>query len=51
MLSKPCAAAILDAHLGKVDGLTICGRVRDTPSLAAVPILLLLLVMMRPYRH
>ena len=41
MLSKPCAAAILDAHLGKVDGLTICGRVRDTTFVAAVPILLL----------
>ena len=32
ILREPCAAAILDAHLGKVDGLTICGRVRDTAS-------------------
>ncbi|MGO8950006.1 MAG: response regulator transcription factor [Ktedonobacterales bacterium] len=43
ILRGPCAAAILDAHLGKVDGLTICGRVRDTTSVASVPILLVLM--------
>jgi two-component system response regulator MprA len=42
ILRGPCAAAILDAHLGKVDGLTICRRVRATASVANVPILLLL---------
>ena len=42
ILSEPCAVAILDAHLGKVDGLTICGRVRATESVASVPVVLLL---------
>ncbi len=43
ILREPCAAVILDAHLGKVDGLTICGRIRDTESRANVPILLILM--------
>ena len=30
ILHKPCRAAVLDARLGKVDGLTICERVRTT---------------------
>ena len=32
ILREPCKAAVLDAHLGKVDGLTICQRVRTTES-------------------
>jgi DNA-binding response OmpR family regulator len=43
ILHQPCRAAILDVRLGKVDGLTICERVRATESVASVPIILLLM--------
>lgn len=43
LLSAPCAAAVLDARLPKIDGPTLCQRVRATPSVASVPIILLVM--------
>jgi DNA-binding response OmpR family regulator len=42
LLSGTCAAAVLDVHLPTVDGLAICQRVRASPLVASVPIILLL---------
>ena len=43
LLATPCAAAVLDARLTKVDGPTLCQRVQATPSVASIPIILLVM--------
>ena len=43
MLAEPCAAAVLDLRLPKIDGLTICQRVRTSMPTSALPIILLLM--------
>jgi two-component system, OmpR family, response regulator ChvI len=42
MVGEPCAAAVLDLRLGKVDGLTVCQRVRASVPVSSMPIILLL---------
>src|SRR5690242_14394142 len=43
LLTAPYAAAVLDARLPKIDGPTLCQRVRATPPVASVPIILLVM--------
>jgi DNA-binding response OmpR family regulator len=43
VVGEPCAAAVLDLRLGKVDGLTICQRVRANESLSPVALILLMM--------
>jgi DNA-binding response OmpR family regulator len=42
-LGVPCVAAVLDALLPKVSGLTICQSVRATASIASLPIIVLMM--------
>ena len=42
-LGEPCVAAVLDARLPKVGGITICQSVRATASISSLPIILLVM--------
>lgn len=42
-LGVPCVAAVLDAFLPKVSGITICQSVRAAASISSLPIILLVM--------